>query len=81
MEPTTAEEALAKTMADHIGHGMTEKCMQHAESLMPLLIRIYNTGYQSGHHDTVEGGFIDIHYADREEYHEDEVRELITDVA
>jgi len=78
-EPT-AEEAIAKLMADHIGHGMREKYMKHAEALMPLMVRIYNTGYQSGHHDTVEGGFVDITYAEREEYHEEEVRELIVDV-
>jgi len=42
-----------------------------------LAIRIYNSGYMAGHHDTVEGQFTDIHRSDMATYHAEEVSELI----
>lgn len=44
------------------------------------LIEIYNSGYKAGHHDTVEGGYVDIWQCDMESYHEDNVRELLEEV-
>ena len=41
-----------------------------------LAIRIYNSGYMAGHHDTVEGQFTDIHSSEMANYHADEVSEL-----
>ena len=46
----------------------------------PMLIHIYNTGYESGHHSTVEGGFIPLAGGDWETYHEEEVRELVAEL-
>lgn len=44
-----------------------------------LLTLFYNKGYMSGHHDTVEGQFIDIHYNDMEEYNTDVVEDILND--
>ena len=43
------------------------------------MARIYNSGYQSGHEDTVESHFTLIHYSDQETYHEDEVLEILSE--
>ena len=53
--------------------------MSNVDELIPLFCLLYNAGYQAGHHDTVEGGFCEVHDSDRETYHEDEVRELLVD--
>lgn len=47
------------------------------ENLIKLLCFIYNSGYQNGHHHTVESYFTDVHYNDFESYHEDVVVELL----
>ena len=51
-----------------------------AKQPMTNLVHIYNSGYLSGHHDTVEGVFTDIYYNDLGAYHEDEVAELVDDL-
>ena len=38
---------------------------------------IYNLGYKSGHHDTVEGQYVDIVQQDMKSYHSEEVVETI----
>ena len=48
---------------------------------MPVLVRLYNAGYQAGHHDTVEGGFVDVHPSDSETYHSEEVAEIIAELS
>ena len=50
------------------------------ECPLSMLVYIYNVGYLSGHHGTVEGCFIDIHQSDMATYHEDEVEELLDDL-
>lgn len=47
---------------------------------LEMACKIYNSGYQSGHHDTVEGGFTDVQYSDRGEHHSDEVQELLDEL-
>ena len=47
-----------------------------ADALPVALVRAYNAGYMAGHHDTVEGGFVDIHPSDMDTYHADVVAEL-----
>lgn len=44
------------------------------------VIEIYNAGYVSGHHDTVEACYTDVHYSDRREYHNDTVGEMLDDM-
>lgn len=46
-------------------------------ALFSSLVRIYNAGYKAGHHDTVEGGYVDVFECDMETYHEEIVREII----
>jgi hypothetical protein len=40
-------------------------------------VKLYNQGYQAGHHDTVEGIFTPIHHTDMNTYHADEVAEIL----
>lgn len=43
-----------------------------------LVLELFNSGYQKGHHDTVEGAFSDDpHGKDSEYYHGDDVSEII----
>ena len=56
-----------------------EKMEDELKENRKLQIRIYNSGYQSGHHDTVEGCFVIVHDCDKESYHEEEVDELVSD--
>jgi hypothetical protein len=51
--------------------------MTHSE----LLIHIYNSGYLAGHHDTVEGCFIDVYVQDMETEHADIVDELVQELS
>ena len=44
-----------------------------------LAVYLYNSGYGSGHNDTIEGDYADIHTQDIEEYHDDLVEELLED--
>ena len=48
--------------------------------LLPLLTQIYNAGYGSGHHDTVEGCYTDVLPVDADIYQDDIVEELIMDL-
>ena len=50
------------------------------ERLLPLFVRVFNAGYQAGHHDTVEGGFVDVHDADKETYHSDVVTDFLDEL-
>lgn len=42
-----------------------------------LARRLYNLGYCSGHHDTVEGVYVDLYQQDLESFHEEEVDEIV----
>lgn len=46
-------------------------------ALKDAAVHIYNSGYQAGHHYTVEGGYVDIHPSDMDSYHAEEVAELL----
>ncbi len=45
--------------------------------LKDMTVHIYNSGYNAGHHFTVEGGYVDIHSSDMDAYHAEEVAELL----
>ncbi|HDL7807342.1 TPA: hypothetical protein PXP49_001598 [Yersinia enterocolitica] len=45
-----------------------------------LYVSLFNYGYGSGHHDTVEGQYTDIHRSDITTYHDDIVGELVEDL-
>lgn len=48
-------------------------------ALLRMAMRLYNSGYHAGHHDTVEVGYVDIFACDMENYHGDEAREIVQD--
>lgn len=50
------------------------------ERLLPLFVQVYNAGYQAGHHDTAEGGFVVIDQSDKATYHSDVVAELVDEL-
>ena len=69
-------------MTDKFRDGNDLPCLarKHAEELgllRSLVARIYNSGYHAGHHDTVEGGYVDIFSVDMDTYHADVVAEII----
>ncbi|HHB9522637.1 TPA: hypothetical protein ACOCPK_000022 [Yersinia enterocolitica] len=45
-----------------------------------IYVSLFNYGYGSGHHDTVEGQYTDIHRSDITTYHDDIVGELVEDL-
>lgn len=47
---------------------------------LPWFVHVYNSGYEAGHHDTVECGFTPIHHSDKDTYHEDVVMEILEDL-
>ena len=44
------------------------------------MVHMYNFGYKAGHHDTVEGQYIDLDRRDMGTYHSDIVAEWVEDV-
>ena len=44
-----------------------------------LLVSLYTTGYKDGHHDTVEGQYIDVHQSEMDTYHLDVVANWLED--
>jgi hypothetical protein len=42
-----------------------------------FMVHLYNVGYKSGHHDTVEGIYIDLFEQDMDTYHSDVVSEWL----
>ena len=51
--------------------------MINSNALKEVAVHIYNSGYNAGHHYTVEGGYVDIHSSDMNTYHAEEVAELL----
>lgn len=47
----------------------------NAEQVMALLARVYTDAYKSGHHYTVEGGYTDVFYVDRDTYWREHVEQ------
>ena len=48
--------------------------------LVKLGCYLFNSGYNTGHHDTVEGTFGGVHYSDMYNYHDDNVDEIVDDI-
>ena len=46
-------------------------------ALREAAVHVYNSGYHAGHHDTVEGCYVDIHSSDMDSYHAEDVAELL----
>ena len=47
--------------------------------LKVVSVKLFNMGYRRGHETTVESSYVDIHWSDIGEYHEDIVAEIIED--
>ena len=50
------------------------------KQLAEVAIRLYNCGYNAGHHDTVEGFFTTILDVDIATYHSDVVDEILDEI-
>ena len=57
--------------------GKFTACANEVKLLKVAATHIYNSGYHAGHHDTVEGSYVDIVPADMDTYHTEEVAELL----
>ena len=47
--------------------------------LLKIALRLYNSGYNRGHNDTVESSYIDILECDMENFHQEECLEIVQD--
>ena len=54
-----------------------DKLRKDLAALKEAAVHIYNSGYNAGHHFTVEGSYVDIHSSDMDSYHAEEVAELL----
>ncbi|MGE4760372.1 hypothetical protein ACX1H4_14215 [Yersinia enterocolitica] len=59
---------------------LEKKCQALVAERGSLYVSLFNYGYGSGHHDTVEGQYTDIHRSDITTYHDDVVGELVEDL-
>ena len=62
-----------RTVAEEIDNLRAE-----LDALKSATIYVYNSGYHAGHHDTVEGRYVDIHPCDMDTYHAEDVIELVS---
>ena len=65
----------------YVGHGMAEKCEVFAVVALQMMVEVYNAGYAAGHHDTVEGGYVQVHDQDKRTYHSGDVEALVAEMA
>jgi len=54
-----------------------ERLLARVARLKEIAVHVYNSGYHAGHHDTVEGCYVDIHSSDMDSYHAEDVAELL----
>lgn len=57
-----------------------QKDPEELHPIYRLAMLCYNSGYKAGHHDTVEATYVDIHWSDMENYHEEEVEEILNNL-
>lgn len=68
-------QAVRKAMKD------VSALLAEVRRLNRMVVRIYNSGYHAGHHDTVEGQYTHILPQEMDSYQADVVEELITEYA
>jgi hypothetical protein len=78
-------EKLGRRIAELLGDSISREqqiASLQAENakLRKATIRLYNSGYHAGHHDTVEGGYTDILQCDMDTYHDDVVAEILSEL-
>lgn len=57
---------------------LVKHATEEIQALKDASVHIYNSGYQAGHHYTVEGGYVDIHSSDMDTYHAEEAAEILS---
>lgn len=76
------EDRFVQHLWEAFQHGFAERADLAAEekaelvALRAAVIRAYNCGYKAGHHDTVEGVYVDLHDVDMDSYHEEQAQEV-----
>ena len=73
----TARELIALKVADSSQSLVTENIRSVSQETLDLMVEIYNAGYAAGHHDTVEGGYVQVHDQDKRTYHAEPVEDLV----
>jgi hypothetical protein len=73
----TARELIALKVGDSSQSPVTENVRRFAQETLDLMVEIYNAGYAAGHHDTVEGGYVQVCDEDKRTYHAEPVEELV----
>lgn len=58
---------------------MNTEPIEELHPMIRLAMRLYNIGYNAGHHDTVESVFANVLEVDLENYHEEEAQEIVQD--
>lgn len=53
--------------------------MDFDKVIRPAFVRAYTAGYKAGHHDTVEGAYIDVHHTEQDTYLAEYVDTLIAE--
>jgi hypothetical protein len=87
--PAATPEPAAKQNCDNCGQPWEEcnrakpqtTCGNWKGRLDLRLVHLYNLGYHAGHHDTVEGQYVDIRECDMDTYHADVVAEIVADIS
>lgn len=60
--------------------GRGDAAADYIERQRRLMTLIYTIGYKRGHHDTVEGAYIDVLPLDQETYFDEDVAELLSEI-
>jgi hypothetical protein len=72
-----ARELIALKVGDSSQSLVTENVRRFSQETLDLMVEIYNAGYAAGHHDTVEGGFVQVQDQDKRTYHSECVEDLV----
>lgn len=77
------EKHIVRYVRGDIVDGLRER-IEELEKIDPQKLNfatwLYNCGYISGHHDTVEGVYTHVGYEDHDTYHDDVVGELLNEI-
>ena len=68
---------ITETPAQSLRHIESRVEEETIDQLKPVMINLYNQGYNAGHHDTVEGGYTYVYPVDMNEYHSDIVENIL----
>lgn len=75
----TLKEWTGRLSKSHLVNRELQALEAENARLKTLLTRMYNKGYKTGHHATVEGQYVDILDEDMDTYHDDIVNEILSE--